>query len=468
MIENGSSFASADWGFRVRPADPIELRRKGRWSGRSAHPEEFLAETSCRTPISTPGPGSGGQRRNHGTLKERPVDRFEREREYLIGPWPYHSNVVPGSRRRPRYRRRTGRGRWMSAPSLDRVCPPHGRCGELPLPPRAHRRPACGSEDAGRPGALDGVHEVDGGARIGDPSNGSWRPRSPSHSRRLEAAMRSSRLPAIKTLRRLQLPAIDQTGAEATRCRAGPWSEGKTSSWVRPEWGRQGIGHQLGDRGAPRAAVVSTTRWWTLQLEEAKAGGRLNHRLKTLTYPALLVVDEIGYLPIGQSGATGEPALRAGLDGVDEQGLRGMGPDPGRRGDGGSASGPHPAPLPHRQHPGQQLPAAPPRRASRAIHPTAARAVRHRNPEREGGRHEGTRSGRGSPRGGRSAPFTGAPAMCAIFSGQKCAIFGPLTASAPLTPRIGDKKVAAPNRRQEVAVGTPVAQRPPRRSVRAR
>ena len=38
-------------------------------------------------------------------------------------------------------------------------------------------------------------------------------------------------------------------------------------------------------------------------LEKAKAAGRLNHRLKTLTHPALLVVDEIGYLPVSQSGA---------------------------------------------------------------------------------------------------------------------------------------------------------------------
>ena len=30
---------------------------------------------------------------------------------------------------------------------------------------------------------------------------------------------------------------------------------------------------------------------------------RLNRRLKTLTHPALLVVDEIGYLPVTQSGA---------------------------------------------------------------------------------------------------------------------------------------------------------------------
>lgn len=38
-------------------------------------------------------------------------------------------------------------------------------------------------------------------------------------------------------------------------------------------------------------------------LEEAKAAGTLGHRLKVLTYPALLVVDEIGYLPVSPTGA---------------------------------------------------------------------------------------------------------------------------------------------------------------------
>lgn len=38
-------------------------------------------------------------------------------------------------------------------------------------------------------------------------------------------------------------------------------------------------------------------------LEEAQASGKLSHRLKTLTHPALLVVDEIGYLPITRNGA---------------------------------------------------------------------------------------------------------------------------------------------------------------------
>ncbi len=39
-------------------------------------------------------------------------------------------------------------------------------------------------------------------------------------------------------------------------------------------------------------------------LEEARAAGNLNRRLKTLSHPALLIVDEIGYLPVTQSGAT--------------------------------------------------------------------------------------------------------------------------------------------------------------------
>src|SRR5688572_22805113 len=38
-------------------------------------------------------------------------------------------------------------------------------------------------------------------------------------------------------------------------------------------------------------------------LEEAQAAGRLQNRLKVLAHPALLVVDEIGYLPISRTAA---------------------------------------------------------------------------------------------------------------------------------------------------------------------
>ena len=37
--------------------------------------------------------------------------------------------------------------------------------------------------------------------------------------------------------------------------------------------------------------------------EEAKTAGQLGRRLKILTYPSLLVIDEIGYLPVSQTGA---------------------------------------------------------------------------------------------------------------------------------------------------------------------
>ncbi len=38
-------------------------------------------------------------------------------------------------------------------------------------------------------------------------------------------------------------------------------------------------------------------------LTEAKAATNVSGRLRGLTYPALLVVDEIGYLPVNQDGA---------------------------------------------------------------------------------------------------------------------------------------------------------------------
>jgi DNA replication protein DnaC len=38
-------------------------------------------------------------------------------------------------------------------------------------------------------------------------------------------------------------------------------------------------------------------------LEDAQAAGQLNRRLNVLTYPSLLIVDEIGYLPVSRTGA---------------------------------------------------------------------------------------------------------------------------------------------------------------------
>ena len=54
---------------------------------------------------------------------------------------------------------------------------------------------------------------------------------------------------------------------------------------------------------AGRRVYYGTLAGLIESLSEAKAAGNLSRRLKVLTHPALLVVDEIGYLPVSQDGA---------------------------------------------------------------------------------------------------------------------------------------------------------------------
>ncbi len=128
------------------------------------------------------------------------------------------------------------------------------------------------------------------------------------NNRRLQAAMRSSRLPAIKTLsdfdfsfqpsiKREQIDSLHELGFLARKENViflGPPGVGKTHLAISlaiaaAEYGRRVYYGTLAD-------LITS-------LEEAKASGRLGHRLKTLTYPSLLVIDEIGYLPVSQTGA---------------------------------------------------------------------------------------------------------------------------------------------------------------------
>ena len=54
---------------------------------------------------------------------------------------------------------------------------------------------------------------------------------------------------------------------------------------------------------AGRRVYYGTLAGLIESLTEAKAAGNLSRRLRVLTHPALLVVDEIGYLPVNQDGA---------------------------------------------------------------------------------------------------------------------------------------------------------------------
>ena len=128
------------------------------------------------------------------------------------------------------------------------------------------------------------------------------------NNRRLETAMRSTRLPAVKTLaefdfafqpsiKREQIESLHELGfvdrAENVIL-LGPPGVGKTHLAISlvvaaAEYGRR----------VYYGTLAGLIEW----LIEAKTAGNLARRLKVLTHPALLVVDEIGYLPVSQEGA---------------------------------------------------------------------------------------------------------------------------------------------------------------------
>ena len=128
------------------------------------------------------------------------------------------------------------------------------------------------------------------------------------NNRRLQTAMRSSRLPAVKTLaefdfafqpsiKREQIESLHELGfvdrAENVVL-LGPPGVGKTHLAIS-------LAVTAAESG--RRVYYGTLAALIESLTEAKTGGNLARRLKVLTHPALLVVDEIGYLPVNQEGA---------------------------------------------------------------------------------------------------------------------------------------------------------------------
>jgi len=128
------------------------------------------------------------------------------------------------------------------------------------------------------------------------------------NNRRLQAAMRSSRLPAVKTLetfdfsfqpsiKREQIESLHELGfidRKENVVLLGPPGVGKTHLAVS-------LAIAAAQRG--RRVYYGTLIDLITSLEEAQAAGQLRRRLAVLSHPALLVVDEIGYLPVNHSGA---------------------------------------------------------------------------------------------------------------------------------------------------------------------
>ena len=172
-------------------------------------------------------------------------------------------------------------------------------------------------------------------------------------------------------------------------------------------------------------------------LEEAHAAGQLKQRLKTLTYPALLVVDELGYLTVTANGAKLFFQLissrygRASTVLTSNKGFEEWGEilhdevmaaalldrllhrchivNIRATATGCGTTGSFPGPF-IRRLPGPSVPSKP---RSRSSHDDAAT------------QHPGPRSGRSASFAGAGVPraYLEAPRKCAIFNAQQCAIF---------------------------------------------
>jgi DNA replication protein DnaC len=128
------------------------------------------------------------------------------------------------------------------------------------------------------------------------------------NNRRLRTAMRSSRLPAIKTLeqfdfafqpsiRREQIESLHELGFVQRKENViflGPPGVGKTHLAIS-----LAIAAAQNGRRVYYGTLVNLIE----SLEQARAAGQLARRLRVLSHPAVLIVDEIGYLPVSRDGA---------------------------------------------------------------------------------------------------------------------------------------------------------------------
>ncbi len=160
------------------------------------------------------------------------------------------------------------------------------------------------------PGALESVDEI-----LADVDRGSLtaseaiqRLLTLRNNHRLRTAMRSSRLPSIKTLAEFDFsfqPSIRREQIESLHELAFIKRRENVIFFGPPGVGKTHLAISLAIAAAEsgRRVYYGTLVGLIESLEAARAAGQLARRLRVLSHPALLIVDEIGYLPVSRDGA---------------------------------------------------------------------------------------------------------------------------------------------------------------------